>query len=351
VNCVRFLLFLLTAAAAQAQTAPYTAQQVTEKDIPVVRLVDTARDVVVSVVPSIGNRAYEMKVHGKNILHFPYADLAEFQKKPGLNSIPFLAPWANRIDGNGFFANGRRYEFNLGLGNVSKTGLPIHGMLSTSNLWKVTDVGADARSAHVTCKLEFWRNPNLMAQWPFAHEYEMTYRLSEGTLEVNVVITNLSSDPMPVAIGFHPYFRIPDIPRDDWTVRMPVRKAVVADDRRVPTGEFKPYDLPNPLPLKGRTLDDGFTDLERGADGKARFLIESGGKAVEVAFGPKYQVAVVWEPGPRPGQPPMEFVCIEPMASITNGINMANAGTYKELQTLPAGGKWIESFWVRATGF
>ena len=349
-NFARLLVLFLAAAAAQAQTNPYSAQQVTENDIPVVRLIDSARDVQVRVVPSIGNRAYEMKVRGKNILHFPYADLSEFQKKPGLNSIPFLAPWANRIDGNGFFANGRRYEFNLGLGNVSKNGLPIHGLLSTSNLWKVTDVGADARSAHVTSKLEFWRSPDLMAQWPFAHEYEMTYRLSEGTLEVNVVITNLSSDPMPVAVGFHPYFRIQDVPRDEWALRMPVRKAVVADDRRIPTGEFKPYDLPDPLPMKGRTLDDGFTDLERGADGKARFLIESGGKGIEVVFGPKYQVAVVWEPAAPAGQT-RDFVCIEPMAAITNGINMGHAGIYKELQTIPAGGKWAESFWVRGTGF
>jgi aldose 1-epimerase len=341
---------LIQAISAASQTKPYVAQQVTENDIPVIRLVDSVRGVEVSVVPSLGNRAYEMKMHGKNILHFPYADLAEFQKKPGLNSIPFLAPWANRIDGTGFYANGKKYEFNLGLGNVSKTGLPMHGLLSASGLWKVTEVAADARSAHVTSKLEFWRNPALMAQWPFAHEYEMTYRLADGMLEVNVVITNLSSEAMPVAVGFHPYFRIPDIPRDEWTLRMPACKAVVADERRIPTGEFKPCDLPNPLPLQGRTLDNGFTDLERGADGRARFAIESAGKTVEVFFGPKYLVAVIWEPAAPAGQT-REFVCIEPMASVTNGINMGHAGTYPDLQTIPAGGKWSESFWIRAAGF
>ena len=34
----------------------------------------------------------------------------------------------------------------------------------------------------------------------------------------------------------------------------------------------------NPLLLKGQKLDDGFTDLERDADGRAHFTIEAGGK-------------------------------------------------------------------------
>jgi hypothetical protein len=41
----------------------------------------------------------------------------------------------------------------------------------------------------------------------------------------------------------------------------------------------------------------------------------------------------------------------EPMAAITNGINMAHEGKYPDLQTIPAGRKWSESFWIRATGF
>ena len=43
-----------------------------------------------------------------------------------------------------------------------------------------------------------------MAQWPFAHEYEMTYRLADGVLEVRTTVTNLSTEPMPMVIGFHP---------------------------------------------------------------------------------------------------------------------------------------------------
>jgi len=325
----------------------YSATQTSDHGIPVVHLGDRTQDVEVTILPSIGNRASEMKVHGKNILYFPVTDVADFAKSPGLNGIPFLAPWANRLSEQGFWANGKKYQFNPTLGNV-RGPLPIHGLLSAV-AWHVTEVKADAKSAHVTSKLEFWKYPDLMAQWPFAHEYEMTYRLSGGVLEVQVTVTNLSTEPMPIVLGFHPYYRIPDVPRDEWTGHIPARKRVVADARLIPTGEMKPFDLPNPFPLKGHTLDDGFTDLERDTDGRAHFSIEAHGMKVEAMFGPKYPVAVIWEPPPPPGES-RDFICFEPMTGVTNAVNLNHEGKYPDLQMVAPGRKWTESFWVRAGG-
>jgi len=337
---------LLAASSGPAQ--PYKAEQIDQYGIAVVRLTDTAHQVEVNIVPSVGNLAYEMKVHGHNILYFPYADLAEFARHPAQCAIPFLAPWGNRMTENGFWANGKKYTFNAGLGNL-RGPLPIHGLLGTSPLWHVTEVAAGAAAAHVTSRLEFWKEPDLMAQWPFAHEYEMTYSLANGVLEVRLTVRNLSSQPMPLMVGFHPYYRIPDIPRDEWMVRIPARKRVVADQRLVPTGEFTPMDLPSPLPLKDRTLDDGFIDLDRDAEGRAHFSIEAAGRAVEAIFGPKYPVAIVWDPPAPPGQT-RDFICFEPMTAVTAGVNLAHEGKYSGLQTVAPGASWTESFWVRASG-
>jgi aldose 1-epimerase len=325
----------------------YKAEQTSDHGVPVVHLSDAAKDVVVSIVPSVGNEAYEMKVHGKNILHFPYADVSEFQKNPARSGIPFLAPWGNRLDQQAFWANGKKYAFDMAFGNV-RGAIPIHGLISFSP-WRVTEVKADAQSARVTSKLEFWKYPDLMAQWPFAHEYEMTYILSNGELEVRIAVTNLSVEPMPLAIGFHPFFRIPDVPRNDWVGRIPARRRVVTDSRMIPTGQYKPMDLADPFLLENRTLDDGFVDLDRDADGRARFSIASSGKTVEVLFGPKWQAAVVWEPNDAKGQP-QEFICFEPMTGITDAVNLNHEGKYPELQSVPPGGTWTDSFWVRTSG-
>jgi aldose 1-epimerase len=339
-------LLLVFSCACIAQN--YKAYQATDQGVPVVHLVDALNGVEVSILPSIGNRAYEMNVHGKNILYFPISDLSQAQKTPGLNGIPFLAPWANRLGEPAFWANGKMYPFNLTLGNV-RGHIPIHGLLTGSNLWRVTEAAADAKSAHVTSKLEFWKYPDLMAQWPFAHEYEMTYRLADGVLQVQVTVTNLSAESMPISLGFHPYYRIPDVSRDEWTVHLAARKMIVVDDRLVATGEFKPNGLPDPLPLKTNNLDTGFTDLERDGDGRAHLWIESGGKKIEVMLGPKFPVALIWDP-PAPAGQTRDFICIEPMAGLTNAVNLNYEGKYPDLQSVSPGGKWSESFWVRATG-
>jgi aldose 1-epimerase len=351
---VLLMLGMPTAKPEGADVSPapaFAARQISIDGVPVVCLSDAKRGIEVSILPSMANMACGMKIHGKNILVFPDMRLSEFQKKPMQTGIPFLAPWANRMDDAGFWANGKRYNFDMALGNVRQDGrgLPIHGLLGSSAPWRVTDVGTDRRSAHVTSKLEFWKYPDWMKQWPFAHEYEMTYRLADGALEVRTTVSNLSAETMPLAIGFHPYYRIPEVPRDQWMLRLPACKAVLADDRRIPTGELKTMDLPNPLPLKGRTLDDGFTELERDAHGRALFSIEAGEKRIELLFGPRYPVAVIWEPAPAPGQA-LDFICIEPMTGITNAVNLSHAGKYSGLQTVPANGKWTESFWIRAQG-
>src|SRR6202795_2573959 len=131
------VLLLALAVASAAQN--YHAQKTSDHGVAIVRLTDAAGGVQVSIVPSIGNRAYEMKVHGQNILYFPSADVGEFQKRPELSGVPFLAPWANRLNEQDFWANGKKYTFNMTLGNI-RGALPIHGMLSASPLWEVTEV-------------------------------------------------------------------------------------------------------------------------------------------------------------------------------------------------------------------
>jgi aldose 1-epimerase len=312
--------------------------------VDVVRLVDSARGIEVLIAPSLGNRAYAMNVNGLNILHMPARNVSELRE---LSGIPFLAPWANRIPGGGFHANGKWYAFNESLGvlRMHPEHVAIHGMLTASNLWQVADAGADSTGAWVVSRLEFWRYPPMMANWPFAHHYEMTYMLAGGELEISIAVKNVSSEPMPVVIGFHPYFTIPGVPRSECTAHIPARSAVVVDERLCATGELRVNSLPDPTPLANHLLDDGFTDLNREPGGDAIFWLEGRGRRIEVAFGPKWQVGVVYAPSGH------EFICFEPMAAITNGVNLASEGKYADLQALGSGEVWRETFRVRALHF
>ena len=108
-----------------AVSLPLSAQYSARRDGDVVRLEDAKNQTVVSVLPSVGDVVFEMTVKGQNILRFPYASVEAFKARPGLAGIPFLGPWANRLDEDGFYANGKHYTFNMSLGNI-RGAIPLH---------------------------------------------------------------------------------------------------------------------------------------------------------------------------------------------------------------------------------
>jgi aldose 1-epimerase len=323
-------------------SARYAVASSMNDGIATVRLSDAATNAEVAVTPAIGNMAFQFRVAGGDYLWFPYTSLAEFKAKPAFCGIPFLAPWANRLDGDAYWANGKRYQLNPTLGNLRRNHeLPIHGLLNFSPLWQLAETGAGENSAWTTSRLEFTRHPDLMAQFPFAHALVMTHRLREGELEVETTIENHSAEALPVAIGHHPYMCLPGVPRDEWSVHLAARDHLTLNDMTIPTGERHPVEFADPFPLKGAVLDDVFGNLVRDPDGRARFRVEGGGRGLTVTYGPKYTVAVVYAPAGK------DLICFEPMSAITNAFNLAHAGVYSELQTVPPGAMWRESFWIR----
>ena len=375
-------MMLSVAVDAQAQ-ARYSATQTGD----IVQLRDTRTDTTVSVMTSVSN-AYEMVVKGQNILRMPFATVDDFRARPGLNGIPLLAPFANRLDEQAFYANGKKYNFDMELGNV-RGAIPIHGYLSGAKDWKLVEAKADGKSAWVTSKLDFYRNPEWMQQFPFAHTLEMTYRLSDGVLEVRTQIENLSVEPMPVAIGFHPYFQLTDSTREDWVLSIGARTHWLLAENKIPTGQTEPADKfftdRKAAALKDLDLDHVFGDLERDAQGRAAVSVKGKSQQLDVLLGPNYKAIVLYSPNPAnarggggrgggrgappaaaPGAPaaptvPLTgakdtvtnrgFIAIEPMVGITDSMNLAHKGLYKELQSIPPGGKWHESFWLRPSGF
>ncbi len=338
---------LLTLLPLAAWAGNYSAQKTIVDGVEVVQLRDAAHKTQVSIAPSIGNIAYEMKVNGKNLLWFPFSGPAEWKSKLTPCAIPFLAPWANRLDEDAYWANGRKYILNPALENLRRdqNGYSIHGVLYFSSAWTLVSVESDARSARAVSRLEFWKHPEMMAQFPFAHTITMTHRLAGGVLEVETRIENHSLTNMPLSIGFHPFFRLHDSPRPEWSVHIAARQKVLLNERMMPTGQLQTAEYADPQPLAAKPLDDVLTDLQRGRDGRAIFWVQGKREKISVTFGPKFPVAVVFTP------PDKEAVCVEPMAAVTNAFNLAHRGVYKGLQSVPPGGEWKESFWIAPEGF
>ena len=350
---VAIVVAFLCTNATPALAQPYAARRTGE----VVQLQDQKADIVVSIVPSVGDIAFEMKVNGANVLYWPFDSVDAFKARPSMSGIPFLGPWANRLDEQAFYANGKKYAFDMELGNI-RGAVPIHGFVTTTKEWRVVETKADSASAWVTSRLEFSRQPEWMAQFPFAHTVEITHRLEGGVLEVDTRIQNMSAEPMPVAIGFHPYFQLTDSPRDAWTISIGARTEWLLAPDKIPTGETRPIERFFPAPgaaaLKDYDLDHVFGDLLRDASGRAVMSVKGRSQQIDVAVGPNYRAIVVYAPSPgaaNPGGQNRNFICFEPMASITDALNLAQRGLYKELQSIAPGQTWQERLWVRPSGF
>ena len=135
--------------------ANYSAHIAVVDGIEVLQLADAARHTEVSIAPSIGNIAYELKVNGKNAFWLPSESLAELKAKPAMCGNPFLAPWANRLDQDAFFANGKKFRLNPDLGNIRRdqNQHPIHGLLTVSPDWEVTALESDAHGHGLGCMI------------------------------------------------------------------------------------------------------------------------------------------------------------------------------------------------------
>jgi aldose 1-epimerase len=384
ISALTVALILASAHFAAAQPR-YSAKQTGD----IVQLRDTKTDTTVSVMTSVSN-GYEMVVKGQDLIRMTFATVDDFRARPGLNGIPLLAPFANRLDEPAFYANGKKYNFDMELGNV-RGPIPIHGYLSGAKDWKMVEAKADGNAAWVTNQLDFYRNPQWMQQFPFAHTLTMTYRLQDGVLEVHTRIDNLSVEPMPVAIGFHPYFQLTDSTREDWTLSIGAKTHWLLAQNKIPTGETEPIEKMFPdrraVSLKDFDLDDVYGDLERDAQGRAVVSVKGKGQQLDVVLGANYKSIVLYSPNPAnarggaagggggrgnaPAPPPSAtpaapsvpltgtnlnvpnrgFIAVEPMVGITDSMNLAQKGVYKELQSIPPGGKWEESFWLRPKGF
>jgi galactose mutarotase-like enzyme len=112
---------------------------------------------------------------------------------------------------------------------------------------------------------------------------------------------------VPVAFGFHPYLRLPQLERRHWLVELPVTSRAVLDDRKLPTGRSEPVKI-LPSPLGDRTFDDHFDGL---AD-PPEFALSGAGRRVSLRLVEGYRFAQVYAP------PGSDFISFEPMTAPIN---------------------------------
>ena len=224
-----------------------------------------------------------------------------------VDGIPLLYPWANRLAGFEYELLGKRVELDpeSPLMERDQNGLPIHGLLRTWAEWQVLGNEEDRLDVSV----DFGAHPDLLAAFPFPHELRLEARLEGTRLEITTSVNANQGSAVPVAFGYHPYFTVPGVPRQEWLIEVPVSESLVLDDRMIPTGERRPvHGLDGRL--DDRSFDDGYASVEHALP----FAVTGGDLRIEVRFDERFPFAQVYSP------PGAEFICFEPMTAPTNAL-------------------------------
>ena len=261
-------------------------------------------------VPSAGMVSCSLLHRGEELLG-QRRGLAYYAEKHSTMGIPLLHPWANRISETQFELLGRQVDVDRARDVLyhDPNGLPMHGLLAGAREWEVVERDAGADGAPLHARFDFAAREDLIAAFPFPHTIEIAATLHDATLRMETIVTATGDAPVPIAFGYHPYLRLPGVPRAEWSIEAPVGEQLVLDDRSLPTGERQPSHVASG-PLGGRTFDDLYAGV---ADG-AVFSVEGGNRRVEVEFERGYPVAVLFAPDAD------DVICFEPMTAPTNAL-------------------------------
>lgn len=276
----------------------------------VVTLRDPSSPLVAQFVPDAGMIGTSLRDAGAELLG-QRRGLDAYISDGKTMGIPLLYPWANRLGENTYTAQGATVDLTPGKNGVraDPNGLPIHGLLAAYPGWHVVEESANELSA----QLDFGADPHLLASFPYPHLLTVTARLGDRTLRVRTTVAATGDAAVPLCFGFHPYLRLPGVPRGDWIIETPALRHLGLDGKGLPTGDSEPQPAREEA-LRDKTFDDAYDQV---ADG-AVFAVSGGGRRIEVHFEHGYPAAQIF--APPVDDPEKAIVCFEPMAAPTDAL-------------------------------
>jgi galactose mutarotase-like enzyme len=276
----------------------------------------------VEFLPARGMNVYQVRAFlpGRGVV--PLLESPPLEAAAKLESYAFggalLVPFANRIGGD--------YSPERGTVTVGMLGKPV----ALPANWKDTSVHglifdkpfrvarSEARTVHAELEDAFGEH------WPSRTAISVEAALTGAAFELTVTARNTGSEPEPMSIGWHPYFRFPSGNRAQARVRIPARSRALVNnyDDMAATGEIAPvqgtqYDLsaPGGAPLGSTSLDECFLDLDETA---AEIRDPAAGYGMRiVAASPEVRAIQAFSPADS------NFVAIEPQFNLLDPFSPA----------------------------
>lgn len=243
--------------------------------------------------PAIGGSLLWLALDGVDLMrHAPQGA----DNPLAMASFPLL-PYANRIANGRFSVDGDDFQLPLNFGDHPHS---IHGFGWQSG-WTAKSVTEDAA--------ELVQHHDGTAGWPWPYRAEQHVALTPSSLSMSLKLFNAGDRPMPLGIGFHPYFAADAAT----TLRFDARSLWLSSPDMLPQQEAPADtlgDWSHPAPVRGDKLIDNIYGGWNGSATVAR------GDGLRLTIG---ATGADWLHVYRP--PQEDFFCLEPVSHMPDAIN------------------------------
>jgi galactose mutarotase-like enzyme len=166
--------------------------------------------------------------------------------------------------------------------------------------WKVLESAGDA------LLLGLDADASTLARFPWNFQAQLGFRVQARGLQLRFSLHNLDTEPLPFALGYHPYFHVAETEKP--LVRIASQATEAFDNVRKQVVPFTGFDLTEPE-LDLHLLDHGSQECALAWPDGSKLLLRAD---------PEFAVWVVWTLGGR------DFVCLEPWTARANALNSGN---------------------------
>lgn len=205
-----------------------------------------------TVIPDFGAMLQGLTLRNNGDLYElidAYADPVQVSENEAFKSS-HLIPFPNRVDRGLYQFNGQTYRLTP---NHIAEDNAIHGLVLNRKFDAKFEQNEHA--ATLTLQHDFEGTPG----FPFPFLTTIIYTFQTGQLNCSVLVHNLGSQPMPMGVGWHPYFKLGDKKINDLSLKLPEGRRIETGERMIPTGKLVDYNqFRTAAPIGQTPFDIGF---------------------------------------------------------------------------------------------
>jgi aldose 1-epimerase len=291
----------------------FSIRHVKQQELELITITDETTGTEIALLPGFGATLQAFRVRQKdgslfNVIN-SYKDGSELKRELSRSfKGPKLSPFPCRIPNGIYHFDNKEYRF----GHLFPDGTAIHGLLYDKP-FTVLEEATDAGEG--TLLMEYGYKGDDVG-YPFQYRCQVRYTLhTAGELEVATTVTNFDKRVIPMADGWHPYFRLGG-KIDHWRMQFHSEAILEFDARLVPTGrltQYEVFDVARPI---GDTFLDNCFALKPGIVSAACELYNHA-TGIRISFFPDaaYSYLQIYTP------PDRESIAIENLSGAPDCFN------------------------------